>query len=455
MKKYILKYAPIFIQNFLISIYNSRLYHRRHTGLYRRYRKYFADYENASLQTLISEQQRRLKSFLCWATTNSTYYSSKRNLELSDFDVLEKSHLIENLEGICTISESDGVVSLTGGTTGASMKVVYTSEDVQERHALLDHFREQHGYKLGKRVAWFSGKDIVRQRDISKGYCYRDDWLNKIRFFSTFHINQKNFDVYWRALENFEAEFLVGFPSSVYDICLMAKQRGLRLRNKVKVFFPTAEVVLKEHRDVIGDILGCRLVDQYASSEGAPFILECEYGNLHIHLLSGVFEVVDINGKSASEGELLVTSFTTRGTPLIRYRIGDSLVLDTSNQNCDCGSHHPLVKQIVGRSSDFIWSPEHGKVNLGNISNCTKGTSGIVQFQVHQESPDAVRILLVTNNLYSMEDEIIFLDNLQSRLGSRMQVELKYVNDIPREKSGKYRIVKNDLSEEQLKALSE
>src|SRR3546814_13810209 len=74
----------------------------------------------------------------------------------------------------------------------------------------------------------------------------------------------------------------------------------------------------------------------------------------------------------AREGEILVTSFTTRGTPLIRYRIGDRISLAPDDYRCPCGSCFPVVKHIDGRTADFIWSPENGKVNLGNISNSTK-----------------------------------------------------------------------------------
>ena len=39
------------------------------------------------------------------------------------------------------------------------------------------------------------------------------------------------------------------------------------------------------------------MYNQYASSEGAPFIIECKEGNLHLELQSGVFEVLDENDK--------------------------------------------------------------------------------------------------------------------------------------------------------------
>src|SRR5690606_30137882 len=106
--------------------------------------------------------------------------------------------------------------------------------------------------------------------------------------------------------------------------------------------------VLPVHREVIGEVFGCRLVDQYASSEGAPFILECPSGRLHVHPLTGLFEVLDENGVPAREGEMVVTSFTTRGTPLIRYRIGDRLRLALPEERCTCGWSFPLVDWIDG-----------------------------------------------------------------------------------------------------------
>src|SRR5690554_7011487 len=447
MKTFILKYTPVFIQNFLISLYNAWLYRKRRTGLYQHYRNYFASFDNALSEVVDSERSERLSATLDHALTHSKHYQRVGGNSLETFPVLEKVTLLHNLAEISTVSESNAEVSLTGGTTGASMKVLYTREDIQERNAVLDHFRAKFGYRLGKRTAWFSGKDLARPKDLEKGICYRDDWINHIRYFSTFHITDRYFDAYWRSLTDFAPEYLVGFPSSVYDICVMAKERGLSYKGVVKAFFPTAETVLPQHRAVIGEVLGCPLIDQYASSEGAPFILECEKGRLHIHPLTGIFEVVDENLQPAQEGEILVTSFSTRGTPLIRYRIGDRIKLAPEGELCPCGSHFPLVEYIDGRSSDYIWSPENGKVNLGNISNCTKDAPGIICFQVLQMKENAVDVRLVKGREFSKQDLDSFINALEARLGKNMMINVEYVDEIPREKSGKFRIVKNLLAQ--------
>jgi phenylacetate-CoA ligase len=180
--------------------------------------------------------------------------------------------------------------------------------------------------------------------------------------------------------------------------------------------------------------------------------LECPQGSLHIHPLTGVFEVVDENMQPANEGEILVTPFTTHGTPLVRYRIGDRIKLAPESFQCACGSSFPVVEYIDGRTSDFIWSPENGKVNLGNISNCTKDVDGIVCFQVMQKEANAVHIAVVANEQFTQEQQQHFLDAMALRLGDSVAIHLDLVKEIPREPSGKFRLVKNMLGPELMRA---
>lgn len=181
-------------------------------------------------------------------------------------------------------------------------------------------------------------------------------------------------------------------------------------------------------------MLGCKLVDQYASSEGAPFILECTKGNLHIHPLTGIFEVVDEDMQPAEDGELLVTSFTTHGTPLVRYRVGDRIKLASPNKQCDCGSFFPLVDKIEGRSTDYVLSPTHGKVNLGNISNSTKDVIGIIQFQVIQQELNHVKVLVVATTDFTLAEKNKFKRSLTERFGNQIAIDLQIVDEIKKRK---------------------
>lgn len=457
MKNKAFKVLPIHLQNVAISLVNSRNYRLRHSGEYKKYLKYYKKWDNANPKDLKEEELKRLKSFLQYAKDNSGWYKDKisekaiKSGDLSSIPILEKNEIINNLNEIKTLNEKDGLLFFTGGTTGASMKVVYTKNDVQERFAVLDSFRGKYGYKLGDKVAWFTAKNLISEKDIKKGNCSHYDFINKIKFYSVFHISEQNFDIYWKSLNEFQPDFIVGVPSCVYEICQIAKRKGLRLSHKVKVFFPTAETVLPQHRELIASVLGCKVVDQYASSEGAPFILECTEGNLHIHPLTGIFEVVDENMEPALEGEILVTSFTTHGTPLIRYRIGDSIRLHNDDKKCDCGSNFPLVDKIEGRASDFLYSKEKGKINSTLVTAFTRNVPGLICFQFIQdlESEIVVR-LLVDHEKYNKLTEEVLIKSLKDFIGYQIKLKIEYISDFPREKSGKFRMVKNSLNLDEL-----
>lgn len=451
MKDLILAKAPIWLQNVAISVFNRRQWWVRQSG---DYAPWFSECEAAfhwSEEQWRANQSEQLDAFLNYAVTNSKHYADcDPDKGLQSFPILEKETLINDRDAIRTINDHDGIVSYTGGTTGASMKVVYTVSDSQKRIATLDWFRSLSGWKLGARTAWFSGKTIVRDKDIENGICYRNDWLTKTRFFSTFHVNERNFEIYWQALIDFEPEYIVGFPSSLSEILEIARTRGLKYPHKVKTVFPTAETVLQKHRELFKDVLGADTKDQYASSEGAPFIVECPSNSLHILPYTGIFEVVDEAGQPAREGEILVTAFHTRGTPLIRYRVGDRIRYAPEGKRCACGCTFPLVERIDGRETDFVWSPEYGRINLGNLSNSTKGVAGLIAFRVLQDQPNAITVEVHGSNAFDNAAARKFETELRKRTGEGMTIDLVRRSELKRKASGKFQIVENKLHPEQM-----
>ncbi|MCC6076920.1 phenylacetate--CoA ligase family protein [Pseudomonas sp. GCM10022188] len=442
----ILKHAPMSIQNIAISLYNNNLYRERHAGVYKKMMEYYKRCPTISPDEVREEQQRKLADFLHHATENSAWYAPYKGRRLEEFPILEKSDILQNLEKIATIKEDQAIIFCTGGTTGSSMKVLYTPADIQERFAIIDTFRATYGYTLGKKTAWFSGKNITQERDLARGTLYRDDHINKIRFFSTFHIAPRNFEAYWKAFTDYAPEYIIGIPSCIVDLCKMALDRGLHFHGHVKAFFATAETIHAGHREVIRKALDCPLIDQYSSSEGAPYILECPHGSLHIHPLSGIFEVVDENMQPAREGEILVTSFTTYGTPLIRYRIGDRIKLAADDFRCSCGSCFPVAEYIDGRATEFVVSVDGVRIFIGNICNSTKGVQGIQCFQISQHSREEILVKMVCSNKFDIFQELKFKEALRQRLGPDMIINLSRVSEIPREKSGKFRVIKNSIA---------
>lgn len=367
-------------------------------------------------------------------------------LDIGSLSILKKIDIVNNFDEIRTVEKKGSIINQTSGTTGSSLKTYMTRDDMQERWSIVDTHKEAHGFKFGKKTAWFSGKNLITEQDISKGICSHYDFINKIRYYSTFHINNKNFDIYWESLNAYQPEFIVGFPSSIFTICEIADSKGLRIKKPVNVFFSTSENLTPKYREVISRVLGCKIADHYSASEGAPIILECTASSLHLNPLSGVVEVLDENLLPVREGELIVTSFTSHGTPLIRYRVGDIIKLAPDDKTCVCGSSFLLIESIEGRSSDYIYSPEKGKVNQVNIGNSAKGIDGIVSFQIIQEIETEITLRLVVSDDYNKVEESNFLSAIRERVGKKIEINIQYVDEILREKSGKFRIVKNSLN---------
>lgn len=456
--EYLYKLSPHFLHNIFVTGFNILAYRKRYDSKYFEYLNLFKKREKLSRNELLLLQAQRHETFLKFANRHSDYYRVQfENIpefykieNIHKLPILSKEELRANINQICTIeNKKDAIESKTGGTTGKSLKIYLTHDNIQERFAMLDNFRGWYGYKLGKRTAWFSGKNLLTERDIRKNRFWKTDLKYKVRYYSTFHIKEDYLKYYVENIIRFQPEYIVGFPSTIFEIAQYGLKHSYSFPKGIcKAIFPTAESLSQEMRNNIEPFFDCKMYDQYASSEGAPFIFECEYGNLHLALQSGVYEVLDDNDKPTQSGRLVVTSFTTEGTPLIRYDIGDNISLEDTNKTCSCGNNNPLVKKILGRIDDFVYSPENGKINIVNIANAIKDVSGVIRYQIIQnELNKLIFNIVVDKSKYNKIEEARFLKNWRDRVGNKMKIDIRYVDDIPVEKSGKFRIVKNNIKD--------
>lgn len=455
MKDKIYNSAPNFIQNLMVTVFNYLAYKKRYGGRYKEFKKTFYNNRVLTRSELVQVQRARFEDFIQKAKSNSVFY---RNLYkgiddpteldyISQLPIVNKEMLRVNIKDVIINTNENLIESKTGGTTGKSLQVKYLPENTQERFAMLDDFRSRFGYELGKKTAWFSGKNLLTQRDIKKNRFWKKDYLNNVRYYSTFHIKDDYLKYYVEDLIKFQPKYLVGFPSTIYEIAKYGLDNGYEFPNKtINAVFPTAETLTGQMRNVIEVFFKTNVYDQYASSEGAPFIFECQLGNLHLEMQSGVYEVLGNNNKPSNSGRLVVTSFTTEGTPLIRYDIGDNITLKDAKEKCDCGNNNPLVKEILGRADDFVYSPQNGKINIINVANAIKDVKGIISYQIIQnELNKLIFKIIVDNSYYNIEQEKLFIKNWRDRVGQDMIFDLDYVDDIPVEKSGKFRVVRNNI----------
>jgi len=453
IKTSIFKYTPILVQNILISFYGYLLIKQRYGKEYFRYRKQYVNDKAISRDELLRNQNIELNNFISFALAKSPFYQEMYkgiditkgiNLDtLKELPIVNKEVLRANINDVYTIDPSQGISSFTGGTTGKSLQVLFTKSDMQKRMAYLDAFKLKLGIDpFTARKATFSGREFTRGWATNKYKIFwRNNWAFKQRLYSTFDLVEKNIPHYINDLNEYRPSVINGFVSAIYELAKFIERNQLSLQFKVDAIFTTSETLLPFHRELIERIFNCHVYNQYASAEGAPFITECIAGNLHYNVDTGVIETLEV----ATGSEMLVTSFTTHGTPLIRYRIGD--LIQFKKGQCTCGSEHPLVESIEGRQVEHLESKEFGKVSLSHLSDVIKGLPNCIKsVQFQQRKLEEILVLLnVDQQLYDKHAEQKITKALELRFGYDTAFIFELVNNIPREKSGKYMLIKNYL----------
>lgn len=103
---------------------------------------------------------------------------------------------------------------------------------------------------------------------------------------------------------------------------------------------------------------GARIFDHHGMTEVGPVTYECPQQSGVLHVIESAYfaEVIDpATGKAASSGELVLTTLTRTGSPLLRYRTGDLVKCGVRSGECGCGRHEmTLAGGILGRVDDMI-----------------------------------------------------------------------------------------------------
>jgi phenylacetate-CoA ligase len=163
-----------------------------------------------------------------------------------------------------------------------------------------------------------------------------------------------------KLMQDFKPRILCCTPSYCLYMAEGAREMGIDPRTaswNIGIF--GAEPWSESMRTEIEDTWNMLATDVYGLSEiiGPGVSQECTYKD-GLHVYSDVFypEIIDPDtGNPVPEGrpgELVVTTLTKQGIPLIRYRTRD--IVTMTNQPCRCGRTSPRTSKIRGRTDDMI-----------------------------------------------------------------------------------------------------
>ena len=337
----------------------------------------------------------KLKAVLRRVAKSSPLYQKKFQEANVDLEKIETLADLKNLPftnkeelrdvyplGLQSVPETEIVrIHSSSGTTGKPVIIPYTRKDVDVWAQMM------------MRCYMLAGLTNLDRIQITPGYGL---WTAGIGFqlgaerlgAMAIPTGPGNTEKQLEMLIDLKSTALASTSSYALLLAEEIEKRGLKDRIHLKVGIIGSERWSEKMRNRIETELGIETFDIYGLTEiyGPGIALDCSYHEgMHYwsdHLL---FEIIDpITGDKLPDGtlgELVITTLTKEGAPLIRYRTRDLTRIIPSS--CPCGCPFPRIDRILGRSDDRI---KVKAVNIypGQIEDLILRVPGVSsEYQIH------------------------------------------------------------------------
>ncbi len=317
-------------------------------------------------------------------------------------------------------------ISLTSGTTGPAVKVLYTRDDLKRLA-----FNEALAFwGAGARPGDKYQICVTLDRCFIAGLAYYtglvDLGVTAIRSGPGQLARQ------WELIESLKPTGLVGVPTFLLRIAEWAKEQGFSPENAgITTLVTIGEPIRQPDFNLtpLGEALTAAweapICGSYGATELETGISECREGRGgHVHPELMIAEIVDEEGKvlpDGEPGELVVTPLGVQGFPLLRFRTGD--VTRKYSGVCPCGWTTERIGPIEGRLSQRLKF---------------RGTTIYPEtiFHVLQEIQSIKAAYIEVRNAYDLSDEITVVvggddgldaDKISSLLQARLRASPKVV----------------------------
>ena len=195
-------------------------------------------------------------------------------------------------------------------------------------------------------------------------------------------------------------------PSYAIYLAEAMAQGGISPKKDLKIRMGLfgAEPWSEKIRERIEEKLQIEAFDIYGLTElcGPGVSVECsEHNGLHIWEDHFLIETVDPKTgdvlPAGEEGELVFTTLTKTGLPILRFRTRDISVIKT--ERCECGRSHAKMLRVTGRSDDMLII-RGVNVFPSQIEYVIMGFPELeAQYQIIVERPDALDVFTIKAEL--------------------------------------------------------
>jgi phenylacetate-CoA ligase len=421
---------------------------------HRKYWKFLEETQWRSLAENTEIQKDLLYRMLEYCVRKVPYYmriARERNItigratvetDLRKFPVLTKDMIRKEYDDLVVDAGSRSYRYSSGGSTG---EPIILTQDLDYKMKMLlqkELQLEWAGIRTGDRTVSLWGAHTGRRTGRLK-HAVRD-LLSATTVLDALAMDEDRMQQYVESMNRIRPRFILAYAQSLYDLARFIRRNGLKVHHP-KAIMVSASKLYPESRELIETVFGCKVFDRYGTREVGDIACECsEHAGQHLSIFMHYAEILDRRlrpVKPGKPGEIYITLLTNFTMPLVRYRIGDTVI--GSDRTCKCGRGLPVLKDVVGREVDNFYRPD-GTVVPGGRINCILGyrdeETAIRQYQVLQHDPGHIEIRAVIDDatMFGLEKDTLEA-RLREALGSGCTITWTFVKRILPSSSGKYR----------------
>jgi len=377
----------------------------------------------------------RLNELLALASAGASFQRERiGDLRLETLDDLAKLPLTTKDElladqaanppfgtNLCYALERYTHLHQTSGTTGATLRVVDTPED-------WAWFRDRFGMTF--RAAGMSAGDRVAMAHSFGPYIQFWASYEGVQSVGAMVIPMGGMDSVQRlhTLRDFEATALLCTPSYAVHLAKVAVENDLTdATSSVERVICTGEpgASLPAVKERIETSWEARCFDHAGLAEVGAFADPCTEGGLHLAEDDFLCEILDPQSHArvtdGQLGELVITSLSRTGFPVIRYRTGD--VVEAHGQACPAGHEGSWLPQgILGRTDDMVVI-RGMNVFPSAIEQILREAGGVGEFRItFYNDPRAMDEVKLEAELAHPGDARTIQARMRQRLGLRVRI---------------------------------
>ncbi len=317
--------------------------------------------------------------------------------DIKKLPIITKDMVKAHAEEIRTAPKWKLIKNHTSGTTGTPLMVYEDWPSIWREQAYFYCYRKRCGYTYGQPIVSLRG-------NLEKKDFYLKVHISNMLYLSSYNINSQTAETYYQQIARHKPVAIEGYPSSLYSLALMLRDKGLQLH--IPVAFTSSETLLDYQRKLIEKQFDTQIFDHYGTTERTIRLSETLNHK-------GYYENPGYSINEYTEDGEITTSLINFSFPLIRYKGNDIMEMaDFTEEN-----QQVIVKKVQGRKSTCLIGKDGTEYSGALLTRVFKDISTIDNAQFVQEKKGYVVLNYVPGKGFTEQDREKLCDAVVEQLG--------------------------------------